>query len=209
MDNQPEYQEGRRQRPKQYIPDPAEQQRYQQQPGPQTAYQPASYQETSYEQPAYQGTYPQQQYAQPQYAQPQYAQPEYPPQYQQYAEPEPEPQKGDNVAAIVMSVLFAIAAVAGVVLFFLWRGAAAEADKPPVTVTQTQTVTTTETTTKRPSIFGSHDDSTPSTHPGEPLPQPTAGRGEPNDDFQLEVPSELRGIFDDLRDGAESAVRGE
>lgn len=158
--------------------------------------------ETSYGQPEYQEPYyePAPQYA-AQYA-PQYA--------EQYSQPAPE--KRDNVPAIVLGVLFAIAAVAATVLFFLWRGAAAEADKPPVTVTQTQTVTTTETTTKRPSLFGRDGESATSvTAPQEPAPQNPAVPGEPAAPGlpAIEVPPELRGIFDELREGAESAIQGQ
>lgn len=181
--NQPE--RHARPRPKQYIPDrvpePAPQQQYAQ-PG----------------------------YSQPQYTEPVYEEPYYPPQqYQQYAAPAQEPEKGDNVPAIVLGVLFAVAAVAATVLFFLWRGAAAEADKPPVTVTQTQTVTTTETTTKRPSLFG-RDESTKPTRPQEPTPaEPTAPTEPEPAPPRVEIPPELRGLFDELRDGAESVVQGQ
>lgn len=147
------------------------------------------------------------------YAEPEYQEPYYQPapQYaQQYTQPAPE--KGDNVPAIVLGVLFAIATVAATVLFFLWRGATAEADKPPVTVTQTQTVTTTETTTKRPSLFGRDGESATSvTAPQEPAPQNPAVPGEPAAPGlpAIEVPPELRDIFDELRDGAESVIQGQ
>lgn len=147
------------------------------------------------------------------YAEPEYQEAYYQPapQYaQQYTQPAPE--KGDNVPAIVLGVLFAIATVAATVLFFLWRGAAAEADKPPVTVTQTHTVTTTETTTKRPSLFGRDGGSATSvTAPQEPAPQNPAAPGEPAAPGlpAIEVPPELRGIFDELREGAESAFQGQ
>lgn len=147
------------------------------------------------------------------YAQPEHQKPYYPPapQYaQQYTQPAPE--KGDNVPAIVLGVLFAIATVAATVLFFLWRGAAAEADKPPVTVTQTHTVTTTETTTKRPSLFGRDGGTATSvTAPQEPAPQNPGAPGEPAAPGlpAIEVPPELRGIFDELREGAESVIQGQ
>ncbi|QYH20320.1 hypothetical protein JKI95_05355 [Corynebacterium aquatimens] len=79
--------------------------------------------------------FPEQQYeqqpAQPQYQQPQYQAPQYEePYYAPYTPPAQEPEERDNVPAIVFGVLFAIAAVAAIVLYFLWRGAAAEANKP-------------------------------------------------------------------------------
>lgn len=149
------------QRPKQYIPDPAEQQYYEQE---------------YYEAPQ------QTHYPQPQYQEPQYQQPE----------------EKDNVAAMVFGALFAIAAVAATVLFFLWRGAAAEANKPPVTqtVTQTKMVTTTETTTRRPSLFGDRDQ-TETRSPSEPA------RQEPAPVPEIEIPEELRDAFEDFRQGAE------
>lgn len=78
-----------------------------------------------------------------------YEEPYYPP------EPAygPEPHRS-NTAAIALGILSAIFAVASVVLFFLWRASAEEANKPPVTVTQTTTATTTVTTTKRAFDFG-------------------------------------------------------
>lgn len=145
---------------------------------------------------------------QPRYEETQYEQPRYVPQYQEpyyepYAPPAPEPQQRDNVPAIILGVLFAIAAVAATVLFFLWRGAAVEANKPPVTVTQTQTqmVTTTETTTKRPSIFGR--DETAATAPREPSPQ------DPPQPPSFELPQDVRDALNDLRDEAESIFQGQ
>lgn len=110
---------------------------------------------------------PQQYFPDPQqsgyYEEPDYAAPDY---------AAPEPQRS-NTAAVVLGVLSAILAVATVVLFFLWRSAAEEANKPPVTVTQTTTATTTETTTRRPFDFGQRENGSPSANPNPAEPQPT------------------------------------
>ncbi|OIR40376.1 hypothetical protein [Corynebacterium sp. NML130628] len=118
---------------------------------------------------------------------------------QPYYEPEP---KRSNGLAIGLGIALAVALCAGTVLFFLWRSAAAEANKPPVTstvmVTETavSTETVTETTMKRPKLL------------------PDRGRGESGETVApteppVEVPSELRGLFDDLVSGAESAMQGQ
>lgn len=112
---------------------------------------------------------------------------------------EPEPQRSNGLA-IGLGIALAVALCAGTVLFFLWRGAAAEANKPPVTSTVTATSvvteTVTETTTKRPKLL------------------PDRGRGESGEtlvptEAPVEVPSELRGLFDDIVSGAESAMQGQ
>ena len=94
----------------------------------------------------------------------------------------------------------ALSFLSALVLFFLWRGAAAEADKPPVTetstVTQTTTATTTSTTTKLPSIFGDRDNPTATLAPDEPAPDPS--------DIEREIRENARDIFDQLREGAEA-----
>ena len=105
---------------------------------------------------------PQQYFPDPQaqsgyYEEPEYAAPEY---------SAPEPPQRSNTAAVVLGLLSAILAVASVVLFFLWRSAAEEANKPPVTITQTTTATTTETTTRRPFDFGQRQNESPSADPG-------------------------------------------
>ena len=118
---------------------------------------------------------------------------------QPYYEPEP---KRSNGLAIGLGIALAVALCAGTVLFFLWRSAAAEANKPPVTstvmVTETavSTETVTETTTKRPKLL------------------PDRGRRESGEtvaptEAPVEVPSELRGLFDDIVSGAESAIQGQ
>lgn len=188
MDNQtrqfgvPE-EEPRRQRPKQYFPDPAEQARQQ----PEYPQQP----------------YREQYYDYGQYDEPRYTQPNPP-------GPPPVPEERSNTLATVLGVLLAIALAAGIVLFFLWRGASAEASKPPVTVTntQTQTVTTTETTTKRPSLFGDRDSrDTRDTGSEEPLPT------ELPEAPPVEVPDEVRDgaqdIIDELRRGTEGLLQGQ
>ena len=74
--------------------------------------------------------------------------------YQQQYEPVPssyhveEPKKGSGALAYVFAAIAAIAVVIAGVLFFLWRGAAEDANKPaPESVTHTQTVTTEVPTT--------------------------------------------------------------
>ena len=150
----------------------------------------------------------------PDQSQNQYQQPAYEPQYQQqydyeppYQEPYYEPeQKGSSAGAIALGVIAALSFVAAVVLFFLWRGAAAEADKPPVTqtstVTQTTTETKTETTTKFPSIFRDRENPTATLDPLEPAP-------EPNDpsDIEREIREGARDILDQLRVGADEYLQ--
>lgn len=128
--------------------------------------------------------------------QPVYDPPQYDPQYGPFYES--EGRQGSNIAAMVLGVLLAIAIVSALVLYFLWRSAAAEAEKPPVTVTQTQTetTTTTATTTKRPSIFGNRDSDSESAPqaPVEPTPQTQPRVPAPT----LELPPELQDIVDGI-----------
>lgn len=137
-----------------------------------------------------------------QYYQPQYQQYE-PPYEPQYQEPyQPEPQKGSSAASIALGVFAALAFIAAVVLFFLWQGAAAEANKEPLTETVTQTTTetetTTSTTTKFPSIFRERDEPT-ATLPPEQLP------GE--EDIPRDVRDSARDILDQIRDGADQFLQ--
>ena len=137
-------------------------------------------------------------YTQPAYEQQQYQQPYQDPYYDNGYEPEAE--KGTSAGAIALGVFAALSFIAAVVLAVLWRGAAAEADKPPVTetstVTQTTTATTTSTTTKLPSIFGDRDNPTATLAPDEPVPDPS--------DIEREIRENARDIFDQLREGAEA-----
>ncbi len=147
----------------------------------------------------------------PDQSQNQYQQPAYEPQYQQqyeyeppYQEPYYEPeQKGSSAGAIALGVIAALSFVAAVVLFFLWRGAAAEADKPPVTqtstVTQTTTETKTETTTKFPSIFRDRENPTATLAPVEPAPNPS--------ELEREIRDNARDILDQLRGGADEYLQ--
>lgn len=147
----------------------------------------------------------------PDQSQNQYQQPAYEPQYQQqyeyeppYQEPYYEPeQKGSSAGTIALGVIAALSFVAAVVLFFLWRGAAAEADKPPVTqtstVTQTTTETKTETTTKFPSIFRDREDPTATLAPVEPAPNPS--------ELEREIRDNARDILDQLRGGADEYLQ--
>lgn len=72
-------------------------------------------------------------------------------QYQQPAYQEPVQKKPGGALPMLLGILFGLTLLAAVAFFFLWRSAAAEADKPvePTTVTQTTSVTVTETTTER------------------------------------------------------------
>ena len=98
----------------------------------------------------------------------------------------------------------ALSFIAAVVLAVLWRGAAAEADKPPVTetstVTQTTTETKTETTTKFPSIFRDRDNLTATLEP-EPVPAPDPG------ELEREIRDGARDILDQLRGGADEYLQ--
>lgn len=147
--------------------------------------------QNQYEQPQAQPRYEEQ------YAQPAYEQPYYDNGY------EPEPEKGSSAGAIALGVFAALSFIAAVVLAVLWRGAAAEADKPPVTetstVTQTTTETTTETTTKFPSIFRDRDNPTATLQPPEPAPDP----GE----IEREIRDGARDILDQLRGGADEYLQ--
>ena len=147
----------------------------------------------------------QNQYQQPQaqpryeehYAQPAYEQPYYDNGY------EPEAEKGTSAGAIALGVFAALSFIAAVVLAVLWRGAAAEADKPPVTetstVTQTTTETKTETTTKFPSIFRDRDNPTATLEPTEPAPDPN--------EIEREIRDGARDILDQLRGGADEYLQ--
>ncbi|MDK6806647.1 MULTISPECIES: hypothetical protein [unclassified Corynebacterium] len=78
-----------------------------------------------------------------------YQQPQYDPVPSSYQVE--QPKKGGGALSYVFAAIAAIAVVFAGVLFFLWRGAAADADKPapePVTETVTTEVPTTVTTTK-------------------------------------------------------------
>lgn len=181
MDNEtrqygPQGGDPRRERPRQYFPDQSQNQY--QQPQPQPRYE--------------------ERYAQPAYEQ-QYQQPYYDNGY------EPEPEKGTSAGAIALGVFAALSFIAAVVLAVLWRGAAAEANKPPVTetstVTQTTTEreTTTETTTKFPSIFRDRDNPTATLEPTEPAPDPN--------EIEREIRDGARDILDQLRGGADEYLQ--
>ena len=181
MDNEtrqygPQGGEPRRERPRQYFPDQSQNQ-YQQ---PQPRYE--------------------ERYAQPQY---EYEQPYYDNGFDNGYEPEPE--KGTSAGAIALGVFAALSFIAAVVLAVLWRGAAAEADKPPVTETSTvvQTTTeretTTETTTKFPSIFRDRDNPTATLEPTEPAPDPN--------EIEREIRDGARDILDQLRGGADEYLQ--
>lgn len=87
---------------------------------------------------------PNYQYQEPQYQQP--AQPRQQPQYQPPAE-----KKSGGALPMLLGLLFGLTLLAAVAFFFLWRNAAAEADREPpapVTVTSTVSQTLTETVTE-------------------------------------------------------------
>lgn len=78
-----------------------------------------------------------------------YQQPQYDPVPSSYQVE--QPKKGGGALSYVFAAIAALAVVIAGVLFFLWRSAAADADKPapePVTETVTTEVPTTVTTTK-------------------------------------------------------------
>lgn len=142
----------------------------------------------------------------------QYEQPRYEPEYQQqyqYEQPyyEPEPKQGSSAGAIALGVIAALSFIAAVVLFVLWRGAAEEANKPPVTETSTVTQTTTEketktvTTTKFPSVFRDREEPTATLDPLEPAPAPAPG------DIEREIREGARDILDQLRVGADEFMQ--
>ncbi|WJY96724.1 hypothetical protein [Corynebacterium fournieri] len=186
MDNEtrqygPQGGEPRRERPRQYFPDQSQNQY--QQPQPQPRYE--------------------ERYAQPAYEQQQYQQPYQDPYYDNGYEPEPE--KGTSAGAIALGVFAALSFIAAVVLAVLWRGAAAEANKPPVTETSTIVQTTTEretkteTTTKFPSIFRDRDNPTATLEPTEPTPDPN--------EIEREIRDGARDILDQLRGGADEYLQ--
>ena len=146
-----------------------------------------------------------QQQAQPRYEE-HYAQPQY-----EYEQPyydngyEPEPEKGTSAGAIALGVFAALSFIAAVVMAVLWRSAAAEANKPPVTETSTVVQTTTEretkteTTTKFPSIFRDRDNPTATLEPTEPAPDPN--------EIEREIRDGARDILDQLRGGADEYLQ--
>lgn len=190
---EPERERGDRpNRPKQYFPDTQQRERNAQRDS-----------QRRYAEPAYEPAYADDYYgAEPRYADARYAEPRYadaPYVESTYAEPE----RGSNAGAIALGVIAAISFVAAVSLFFLWRGAAAEANKPPVTETVTQTTTqvetTTKTTTKFPSIFGERDNPTATLPPDEPAPI--------DPEIPREIRDDARDILDQLRQGADQFIQ--
>lgn len=151
--------------------------------------------QNQYQQPQPQPRY-EERYAQPQY---EYEQPYYDNGY------EPEAEKGTSAGAIALGVFAALSFIAAVVLAVLWRGAAAEANKPPVTetstVVQTTTETKTETTTKFPSIFRDRNNPTATLEPTEPVPAPDPG------ELEREIRDGARDILDQLRGGADEYLQ--
>lgn len=166
-DREPDRNQGN-QRPRQYFPDQSQPEtRYQQSynPGNETQYggyqQSAGYQE--------------------------YDEPYRPEDYANNYEEQPRKKRGGR-GATVLGILLALAILAGIVLFFLWRSAAEEANEPPpapVTVTQTQTETTTEDAPVIPTDILPRDDNgdvqLPSDIPTEVPPEISDGAGDAQD----------------------------
>lgn len=85
-------------------------------------------------------------YEEPRYEAPQYQQPAY-----QEPHREPVKKKSGGALPMLLGILFGLTLLAAVAFFFLWRNAAAEADREPpapVTVTSTVSQTLTETVTE-------------------------------------------------------------
>jgi hypothetical protein len=78
------------------------------------------------------------------------------PQYQQPAYQEPGKKKTGGALPMLLGILFGLTLLAAVAFFFLWRNAAAEADREPpapVTVTSTVSQTLTETVTEEAPVL--------------------------------------------------------
>ena len=164
--------QARREHPKQYFPGEQQPQNETRQFDAAAGYQQGYAQQQSYgqnyQQPAGQA------YGQ-QYAQ----QPEYEPVPSNYDpdQPEKRKKKGGGAMAGVFAAIAVLAVLAAAVLFFLWRNAADEADKPdpqPVTETLTTEVPTTVTQTEEPDTQDENSNNLPK------LP-----------DFQNDLPSDI------------------
>ena len=184
--------QARREHPRQYFPGEQQPQNETRQFEADAAYQPGYGQ--SYQQPAGQGQAYGQQYAQ---------QPGYEPVPSDYDPDQPEKRKkkggGGSAMAGVFAAIAVLAVLAAAVLFFLWRNAADEADKPepqPVTETLTTQVPTTVTQTDEPDTQDENSNKLPK------LP-----------DFQNELPSDIPTelppeVQDQLDKGADVDVEG-
>ena len=170
----PSRDQARREYPKQYFPGEQQTQNETRQFDAAAGYQQGYGQQQSYgqnyQQPAGQA------YGQ-QYAQ----QPEYEPVPSNYDPDQPEKRKkkggGGGAMVGVFAAIAVLAVLAAAVLFFLWRNAADEADKPepePVTETLTTQVPTTVTQTNEPDTQDENSNKLPK------LP-----------DFQNELPSDI------------------
>ncbi|WP_018297813.1 hypothetical protein [Corynebacterium lubricantis] len=115
----------------------------------------------------------------------------------------PRKQSGGR-GPLILGILLALAVLAGIVLFFMWRSAAEEANQPPpapVTVTQTQTETTTE---NAPII------------PTDILPRDDQGNPQLPSDIPTEIPPEVsngaqdaQAWLDGLLGDIEGALQGQ
>lgn len=122
---------------------------------------------------------------------------------QQFA---PENAGKSNSAAIALGIIAVLMALAGVVLFFLWRGAESRANQPPpapVTLTETETVTTGKDGFWE-SLFNSDKDgdgeiTVPTELPSElPTAIPTEVPEDVRDDFQSML-DDLKQIIDEMK----------
>ncbi|WP_288748068.1 hypothetical protein [uncultured Corynebacterium sp.] len=137
----------RNRRPQQYFPGAQQPQNETRQFDANADYQ-QNYQQ-NYQQPG--GQYGQQQYGQQQYGQQQYAQQQYEPVPSDYDPDQRGRGKKNGGMAGVFAAIAVVAILAAGALFFLWRNAASDADKPapePVTETTTTQVPTTVTETE-------------------------------------------------------------
>lgn len=122
---------------------------------------------------------------------------------QQFA---PDNAEKTNNTTIVLGVIAVLVALAGVVLFFLWRGAESRANQPPpapVTLTETETVTTGKDSFWE-SLFNSEKDgdgevTLPTEIPKDlPTEIPTEVPEDVRDDFQSML-DDLKKIIDDMK----------
>ncbi|OFR62540.1 hypothetical protein [Corynebacterium sp. HMSC078H07] len=102
-----------------------------------------------------------------------------------------EQKKSGSALAYVFAAIAAIAVVIAGVLFFLWRGAAADANKPaPEPVTETQTVTTEVPTTVTTTKDAPREEDSP----------------EPPADLPTELPPEIQDQLDESGSDFESLL---
>lgn len=147
------------------------------------------------QQPAYNPNYQQPSYDQSGYDQQGYGQPGYDPQgYDQPYQEEPK-RSGGSGAAILLGVLLALALIGVGVLFFMWRSAADDANKPaPEPVTET-VVTTEEAVTETATVTETAEPS-PAEEPTTAESETPTDSGQPTD--QLPSGEDVEGWLNDL-----------